>query len=347
MAGGVGSRFWPSSTEENPKQFLDILGTGKSLLQQTVDRFVPIVGQENILILTNSQYKELVCTQLPNINEAQVICEPARRNTAPCILYAAFKIWKKTPDASFIVAPSDHLISKESAFAEAIKLGLEQCNNDTEQIVTLGIKPTYPSTGFGYIHSGSELESGVFKVKAFTEKPELEKAQTMCSSGNYYWNSGLFIWNAKNIINLFENYQPEMHQLFESHKSKLNTTEEANSVQEFYPLCNDISVDYAILENAKNVTVIPGDFGWSDLGSWSSLREHVAKDESENILVNNNTALLKESAHNIVVIPKNKKAIIKALEGYIIVDTEEALLICPIKDEQKIKQYVAELNSKK
>lgn len=345
MAGGVGSRFWPASTDEMPKQFLDILGTGNSLLQQTYQRFEPIVGAKNILILTNAKYKNLVLEQLPSLNSNQVICEPARRNTAPCILYAAYKIWKQDKSASFIVAPSDHIVSKNEVFKSAIELGLSRSKSHTNETITLGIEPSYPATGFGYIKSESELEQGVFKVKAFTEKPEQHKAEEMLKTGGYYWNSGLFIWNAENIVELFKQYQPQMFELFHENDAVFNTDQEQLAVNNFYPKCEDISVDYAILENAENVSVIPGDFGWSDLGSWGSIRDHAYADEHNNIAIGGRKKLFKDSANNITLFPKNKKIIIKGLTDYIIVDTENALLICPAGDEQEIKQYVAELNN--
>ncbi len=346
MAGGIGSRFWPASTEQMPKQFLDILGTGKSLLLQTVNRFIPIVGIENILVLTNEMYKDLVLEQVPEFSEEQVVCEPARRNTAPCILYAAIKIWKKNAAANFIVAPSDHIITKTNEFSNAITNGLSFLEKQQESCVTLGIQPNFPSTGFGYIKRGHQVESDLFEVEQFTEKPELAKAKDMIATGQYYWNSGLFMWNAAHLVELFSKLQPKMFKLFEDNLSTINTNKEIEALKEYYPQCEDISVDYAILEKDKNVFVIPGNFGWSDLGSWSSLKDHAKKDLSNNMIIGSETVLFGNCSDNITVIPKNKKAIIQGLKNYIIVDTKDALLICPIEKEQEIKAFVKKLNSR-
>jgi len=345
MAGGVGSRFWPSSTAENPKQFLDILGTGRSLLQQTFDRFKPIIKEENILILTNENYRELVKNQLPGLSNEQIICEPARRNTAPCILYAAIKIWKKNPDASFVVAPADHLITNTEEFHSAILLGLDVCKNDPSKSITLGIKPWHASTGFGYIKRGDASQDGVYQVEQFTEKPALNIAKEMLKSGDYYWNSGLFIWNAQRLMHLFEDLQPNMFKLFKNDLTAFNTPQEKEALKILYPKCEDISVDYAILEQDKNVFVIPGDFGWSDLGSWSSLRDHVLKDDQNNTIIGSRQKLMQDSSNNIIVLPKEKRALIAGLSNFIVVDTSESILICPIEHEQDIKSYLSQLNS--
>jgi len=344
MAGGVGSRFWPASTAENPKQFLDILGTGRTLLQQTFDRFKSIIKEENVLILTNERYKELVQHQLPSISQEQIICEPARRNTAPCILYAAIKIWKINPDASFIVAPADHLITNIDEFNNAICLGLEVCKKDPNKSITLGIKPWHASTGFGYIKRGALSQEGVFYVEQFTEKPILSVAKEMLKSGDYYWNSGLFIWNAKRLLDLFKELQPEMYELFNKDLYAFNSPLEKETLKVLYPKCEDISVDYAILEQDQNVFVIPGDFGWSDLGSWSSLKDHVAVDEQDNTIIGSQQKLLQDSSNNIIVLPKEKKALIAGLSNYIVVDTHDSILICPIEHEQDIKSYLSRLN---
>ncbi len=346
MAGGIGSRFWPASTESTPKQFLDILGTGKSLLQQTVDRFEPIVGMSNILILTNERYQSMVKEQLPAISRDQIICEPARRNTAPCILYAAIKIWKQSPKASIIVSPSDHIISEAEEFERAINLGLETLKNQPENTITLGIKPTNPATGFGYIKKQHMVSNGIYSVEKFIEKPNLQTATKMLESDTYYWNSGLFMWNVQHLKSLYQENQPQMLKLFEDELEVFNTENEEAAVNKLYPKCENISVDYAILERANNVLVIPGGFGWSDLGAWSSLRDHAEKDSNGNIVIGSEQTLLKESSDNITVLSKNKKVIIEGLENYIVVDTDEALLICPIDNEQSIKNHLAELNTK-
>lgn len=346
MAGGVGSRFWPSSTAENPKQFLDILGTGRTLLQQTFDRFKPLVNEENILVLTNENYRDMVQKQLPSISPEQIICEPARRNTAPCILYAAIKIWKRNPQAAFVVTPADHLVTNTEEFNSAVQLGLELCNNDNANSITLGIKPRYASTGFGYIKKGATFQTGVFQVEQFTEKPEQKVAQEMVRSGDYYWNSGLFIWNANRLLELYNELQPKMYQLFTDELTIFNSPEEYDRIKVLYPKCEDISVDYAILEKDKNVFVIPGDFGWSDLGSWSSLQDHITSDNQGNSIIGSQQNLMEASSNNIVVLSKQKRALIAGLSNYIVVDTADSLLICPIEHEQDIKTYLAKLNSK-
>lgn len=343
MAGGVGSRVWPASTAEKPKQFLDILGTGRTLLQQTFDRFTPIIKEENILVLTNENYKDLVQEQLPGLTPGQIICEPARRNTAPCILYAAVKIWKKNPEASFVVAPADHLITNTQEFNNAIHLGMNACKNDPTKSITLGIKPWHAATGFGYIKRGDISQEGVYQVEQFTEKPVLGVAKEMLKSENYYWNSGLFIWNTKRLMHLYEDLQPQMFKLFKDDLSAFNTPKEKEVLKILYPKCQDISVDYAILEQDNNVFVIPGDFGWSDLGSWSSLKDHVLSDDQDNTIIGSQHKLMKDSSNNIIVLPKEKRTLIAGLSNFIVVDTEESLLICPIEHEQDIKSYLKEL----
>lgn len=343
MAGGVGSRFWPASTAEKPKQFLDILGTGRTLLQQTFDRFKPLVPAENILILTNEAYKSLVQKQLPELNENQIICEPARRNTAPCILYSALKIWKKDPNACFVVTPADHIVTNSETFNNLISSGLKIVRDNPENSITLGIHPSYAATGFGYIKAGNEIQKGVFKVEQFTEKPNLSSAKDMVDSGNYFWNSGLFIWNSNTLVEKYKNTQPAMYQLFAEGLDSLNTPSEREVINDLYPNAEDISVDYAILEQDKNVLVLPGDFGWSDLGSWSSLTDHIKQDTSNNYIIKSGANAIEDSTGNIIYTESGKKIMISGLKNFIVVDTKEGLLICPIEKEQEIKQYLSTL----
>jgi mannose-1-phosphate guanylyltransferase len=347
MAGGIGSRFWPLSKTSYPKQFLDILGTGKSLLQQTFDRLSNICINENIYIVTNEIYKEIVKTQLPDLSYDQILCEPARRNTAPCIAYASYKIQALNPNASCIVAPSDHLILKEDVFTDIVNLAFNQAE-EKKALLTIGIKPTRPETGYGYIqfsdaHYG---DSRLRKVKTFTEKPNLELAEEFISSGDFYWNSGIFIWTINDIIDAFVKHLPEIDGIFKEGKSIFNTVDEKYFIEKAYPVCPNISIDYGIMEKTSNVDVVLGDFGWSDLGTWGSLYTHLQKDKNQNAVVGKEVKLY-TSSNNIVNIPKNKTAIIQGLDDYIVVDTPDALLICKKQDEQLIKNYVSELKNQK
>lgn len=347
MAGGIGSRFWPMSQTERPKQFLDILGTGKTLIQQTVSRFKPLCPTENILIVTNEQYKSLVLEQLPDFSEEQILCEPARRNTAPCIAYANYKILTKNTDANVIVSPADHLILDEAEFLNIIKTGIAQTKH-CECLVTLGIKPSRPDTGYGYIQfndTPTAIGPNVRKVKTFTEKPSLEIANQFLESGDFYWNSGIFIWNIKSISNAFKQYLPDIDALFIEGVEKYYTSDEQEFINRIYGECQNISIDYGILEKAQNVFVILSDFGWSDLGTWGSLFTHIDKDQRENALIGDNIHMY-DSNNCLVHVPKEKLVVLQGLDDYIIVESNDVLLVCKKQDEQKIKQFVADIKLK-
>lgn len=337
MAGGIGSRFWPSSRNNKPKQFLDFFGTGRSLLQMTFDRFSKIVPTENILIVSNQLYKDLILEQLPQIEEDQVLLEPMRRNTAPCIAYAVSRIKAINMDANIVVAPSDHLIMKEDEFFNTIKTGLEYtANNDC--LLTLGIKPSRPETGYGYIQI-SESEAEISKVKTFTEKPDFDLAKVFVESGEFLWNSGIFLWNVRSIDNAFTKLLPDVASKFELGKDIYNTDKENDFINEIYPSCQNISIDYGILEKADNVFVQQADFGWSDLGTWGSLYELSEKDENQNATLKCQ-AQYYNSNNNIVTLPEGKLAVIEGLDDYIVTESDDVLLICRKSEEQKIRQIV-------
>lgn len=348
MAGGIGSRFWPLSRTAHPKQFLDILGTGKTLLQQTFDRFKIICPPENIFIVTSEAYMELVQKQLPEINPSQILCEPQRRNTAPCIAYACNKIYAVNQNANIVVAPSDHLIKDEPSFIKSIAYALEFTKN-SKALATLGIKPDRPDTGYGYIQfkeDNSDEELHMRQVKTFTEKPNEEMAKFFLKSGDFLWNSGIFIWNVKSILKAFDDHLPEVANLFKDGAAIYNTPEEQEFVRRVYSLCTNISIDYGVMEKAKNVFVLASDFGWSDLGTWTSLYEHLKHDGAKNAITGNNV-LLDETKNCIINIPKDKLAVIKGLEDFIIVESNNILLICPKSQEQEIRQLVNDVKIKK
>lgn len=346
MAGGIGSRFWPMSKESYPKQFLDVLGTGESLIQMTFKRLLKVVPESQIYIVTNANYKNLVLDQL-DIKEGQVLTEPMRKNTAPCIAYAAHKIYHLNKNANLIVAPSDHLILKEDKFVNIIHTALEKSAADN-CLVTLGIKPSRPDTGYGYIQfktKGDLLMGDVKKVKQFTEKPDKELAEIFVKSGGYYWNSGIFIWKAKTIIDAFKKFKPELNELFESKGSDYNTSAEQVFVNKAFHDCEDISIDFAILENAKNVFVVLANFGWSDLGTWGSLYAHLDKDVDGNALMAKGAHLF-DTENCIVNLPDNKLALIQGLKNHIVVESDGVLMIVKQDDEQKIKGYLKEMKAK-
>lgn len=343
MAGGIGSRFWPASRNNKPKQFLDFFGTGKSLLQMTFDRFAKIVPAQNILIVSNQLYKELILEQLPEIKSSQILLEPMRRNTAPCIAYAVNRIKAMNPEANIVVAPSDHLILKEADFIETIKEGLAFTAKN-EALLTLGIKPNRPETGYGYIQI-DEGETSLRKVKTFTEKPNLELAKVFLESGEFFWNSGIFLWNLKAIDNAFNNLLPEMAAKFETGYSVFNTDKEESFINEIYPSCQNISIDYGILEKAPNVHVLCSDFGWSDLGTWGSLYELSEKDNNENVSLKCETQFY-NSKNNMITLPQGKLAVIEGLDGYIVTESDNVLLICRMDEEQKIRQMVNDVSAK-
>jgi len=348
MAGGIGSRFWPMSTTKYPKQFHDILGIGKSLLQLTFDRLNHLAPKENIYIVTNEIYEDQVLEQLDGISKEQVLLEPMMRNTAPCIAYAAFKIHQKNPNARLIVAPSDHLITNEIEFVKNIETAFETAEKE-QTLITLGIKPSRPDTGYGYIQYLSDVtaeNTDLKKVKLFTEKPNYEIAKQFIESGDFLWNSGIFIWTSKTILKSFKEYLPEMHELFEGGNKFYNTIDEKNYINKIYPTCQKESIDYGIMEKANNVFVLPVSFGWSDLGTWGSLYTHVAKDDSKNATVNDNI-MFYDSSNNMVNIDEGKLAVIQGLDDYIVVDKNNTLLICKKEEEQKIKQFVQDVRLEK
>lgn len=369
MAGGVGSRFWPFSRNENPKQFLDFFGTGRSLLQMTIDRFRPLVPIENILIVTNILYRDQVLEQIPDLQMSQVLCEPARRNTAPCIAYAVARIKameamnRKGEEAKIVVAASDHLILQEDKFRETIAKCFDFIE-ENDALVTLGMKPTRPETGYGYIQKGevvgrcdgildaslSDIGKEICKVKAFTEKPNLELAKVFLESGDFLWNSGIFIWTLRSIEAAFQTHMPELAQKFmlgdaAGGQSMMGTEQEDAFIQEMFPTCPNISIDYGVMEHAKNVYVMPSDFGWSDLGTWGSLYELSNKDEDSNVTLHCD-AIYYDSYGNIVTLPKGQLAVIHGLENSIVAESNGVLLICKRDDEQQIRQFYMDADVK-
>jgi mannose-1-phosphate guanylyltransferase len=353
MAGGVGSRFWPFSRTDKPKQFLDFFGTGQSLLQMTINRFSSLVPTENILIVTNVLYRDLILEQLPMLQPSQVLCEPARRNTAPCIAYAVARIKAMTKQrgektANIVVAPSDHLILQEDKFVQTITDGLQFVASH-DALLTLGMKPTRPDTGYGYIQIASEHMSvnntGICKVRAFTEKPNLELAKKFVDSGEFLWNSGIFLWNLQAIDTAFNSYLPEVAQKFAAGERVLGTNAEEAFIQEIFPTCPSISIDYGVMEHAKNVYVLPSDFGWSDLGTWGSLYDLSQKDEDNNATLHCE-ARYYDSHGNIVTLPKGHMAVIQGLENYIVAESNGILLICKREEEQQIRQFHMDADEK-
>jgi mannose-1-phosphate guanylyltransferase len=346
MAGGIGSRFWPMSRTDMPKQFLDILNIGRTLIQSTFDRFATFVPIENIYIVTANQYKSIVEAQLPEINKKNILCEPSRKNTAPCIAYISYKLLELDPLANLICAPADHLITEKQAFIDTCEKALHFTSH-IKALVTLGIKPTNPNTGYGYIQYES-LAAGenIFKVKLFTEKPDVELAKTFVASGDFLWNAGIFVWQVKNIVKAFEINAPELHEVFDAEKQHLNSEEEQTVIDRIYPQCTNISIDYAVMEKADNVYVIPSSFGWSDLGTWKSAYETIDRDYLDNA-VGGNEVIVIDATKNMVQVPNNKLVVLQGLDDFIIVDTDDVLLICKKDKEQEIKEYVAEVKRKK
>ncbi|MFT3826259.1 MAG: mannose-1-phosphate guanylyltransferase [Chitinophagaceae bacterium] len=346
MAGGIGSRFWPMSRTNYPKQFLDILNTGKTLIQDTYERFASFIPQENIFVVTSSEYINIVKKQLPQLPLQNILGEPSRKNTAPCVAYISFKLQQMDPQASLIVAPADHLILDTIAFTKVCLEALAFVNKHNA-FITLGIKPTYPNTGYGYIqYEQHAVSDNVYKVKTFTEKPNLELAKTFLSSGEFLWNAGIFVWQVKNIISAFEKYLPEMYEIFAAEKESFNTTDEIAALQKIYPLCTNISIDFGIMEKADNVYVIPSSFGWSDLGTWNSAYENLEKDYLQNAVAGDNVMVF-DTHGSMVHTPNSKLVVLQGLEDFIIVDTNDVLLICKKDKEQEIKEYVAEVKRNK
>ncbi|MGN6418598.1 MAG: mannose-1-phosphate guanylyltransferase [Pseudobacter sp.] len=346
MAGGIGSRFWPMSRSNYPKQFLDILNTGKTLIQATYDRFAAFVPAENIYVVTSGEYVNIVKTQLPDMPLQNILGEPSRKNTAPCIAYISFKLHQLDPNATMVVAPADHLILDNIAFNKVCLEALSFVNKHNA-LITLGIKPTYPNTGYGYIqYEQHEVSDNVYKVKTFTEKPNLELAKAFIASGEFLWNAGIFVWQVKNIITAFEKFLPEMYEVFQAERQRFNTPEENAALQEIYPLCTNISIDFGIMEKADNVYLIPAAFGWSDLGTWNSAYENLEKDYYDNAVAGNEVMVF-DSRNNMVQAQNDKLVLLQGMEGFIIVDTEDVLLICRKEKEQEIKEYVAEVKRNK
>lgn len=347
MAGGIGSRFWPMSTVQHPKQFLDVLGIGKSLLRMTFERLLNIAPAENIYIVTNAIYGDLVRTQLPELSDDQILMEPQRKNTAPCITYAAAKIHAINPNATLVVAPSDHLILKEEKFTEIVNIAIQTAGN-RDRLVTLGIKPSRPDTGYGYIEfveEGDILPGQVKDVKHFTEKPNRELAEIFVKSGNYYWNSGIFIWKARTVLQALEKFKPELYAIFTKEAAKYNTAAEQEYVNRCFEACEDISIDFAVMENAKNVDVVLANFDWSDLGTWGSLYTHLEKDYNGNAVIGKNVHMI-NSTNCIVNLPENKLALIEGLDNHIVVESDNMLMILNKDDEQNLKKYLIPMEEK-
>lgn len=341
MAGGVGSRFWPMSTTEKPKQFIDVLGVGRSLLQLTFDKFKGICSPENVWVVTNRSYKDLVLEQLPEIPVTNILCEPCRRNTAPCIAYVSWRIKSKDRNANIVVTPSDHIVTN----CEEFKRVISQClkfTSETDAIITLGMKPTRPETGYGYIQadlsSCSPRNKEIFRVDSFREKPDLETAKKYIQNKSYFWNAGIFIWSVNTIVNAFRIYQPAISKIFESLQPVYGTPKEQEEIDLRFPECENISVDYAIMEKAEEIFVCPADFGWSDLGTWGSLLVQTKKDLYGNGVIGENVSLF--DTHNCIVHTLDKKkVVIQGLDGYIVADDGNKLLICKLSEEQRIKQF--------
>lgn len=340
MCGGIGSRFWPYSRTHRPKQFIDFLGTGRSLLQMSYDRILPLVNAENIIIVTNEQYAPLVREQLPELPESNILLEPARRNTAPCVAWAAYHVAARDPQASIIVTPSDHLITREREFEESVLRGFEFVEA-TDALLTLGISPSRPETGYGYIQVGDEVAEGIRHVKTFTEKPNLELAKVFVDSGEFFWNSGIFLWRASVIKDAFRALAPDISAVFDGGVDKIGTPEEKDFIDRNFPGCMSISVDFAIMEKAPNVYVEVVNFGWNDLGTWSALYDNSPKNRDGNV-TQRCSVLAYNSSGNIFAVNGEKLIVVDGLKDYIIADAGDVLLICPMSEEQRIKQMVTD-----
>lgn len=341
MAGGVGSRFWPMSTEETPKQFIDVLGAGRTLLQMTRDRFKGICPAENIWVVTNKRYAELVRQQLPDIPVGNILLEPCRRNTAPCIAYVSWRIKKQAPQANIVVTPSDHVVTDVIEFQRVVSQCLK-FTKETDSIVTLGMKPSRPETGYGYIQADLSTNSlrnkEIFRVDQFREKPDLETAMRYVQENNFFWNAGIFIWRVETIVNALRMYAPRINRIFERLQDKMGTLEEQQVIDEVYPDCDNISIDYAVMEKAEEIFVCPADFGWSDLGTWGALRLQSQRDMYGNALIGDNVKVY--DSHNCMVhVTQGRKTVIQGLDGYIVAEHDGKLLICKLSEEQRIKQF--------
>ena len=342
MAGGTGTRFWPYSRNTKPKQFIDALGTGRSLLQMTYDRFSSTVPNENIWIVSNEIYSDLLAEQLPELNAENILLEPTKRNTAPCIAYAAYKIKKKDPNAVMVILPSDHVIFKEEQFLEVVNTAVEGAGD--EQLITIGIEPNRPETGYGYIQF-IESEQPLKKVKTFTEKPELDLAQKFLESGDFVWNAGIFVWSVKAIISAFEKYQSELAETFDEGEDYYFTEKESAFIKSAYSISKSVSIDYAIMEKAEHVSVVLGDFGWSDLGSWNALHEIKEKDTHENVFEGD--VMSYNSRNNYVLSKTNRLIVTEGLEGYLVADFDDVLLICRKEDSGIFREFVSDIKEQK
>ncbi len=344
MAGGVGSRFWPMSTVERPKQFIDVMGVGRSLMQLTYDRFKGLVPDENVWVLTNKDYADIVAEQLPGIDRSHILLEPCRRNTAPCIAYVSWRIKSQNPNANIVVTPSDAIVMDVPEFRRVIESSLRFAS-ESDAIITLGMKPTRPETGYGYIQAElsnpSVRNKEIFRVDSFREKPDLETAKVYVAQKDYFWNAGIFIWNVSTIVNAFRLYQPVMSRIFEGMLNVYGTPEEQARIDELYGTCESISVDYAIMEKADEIFVFPASFGWSDLGTWGSLWEQTQHDSTGNSLIGDNIRMY-DSRNCVVHTTQEKKVVIQGLDGYIVAEKDDTLLICKLSEEQRIKQFSAD-----
>lgn len=344
MAGGVGSRFWPMSTKDKPKQFIDVLGVGRTLIQLTYDRFEPICPPENVWVVTNKKYVDIVKRQLPEIPVGNILCEPCRRNTAPCIAYVSWRIKKECPTANIVVTPSDHIVLNIPEFRRVISNSLS-FTSETDAIVTLGMKATRPETGYGYIQadltSSSPRNKEIFRVDSFREKPDLETAKKYLAENNYFWNAGIFLWSVRTIVNAFRIYQPALANIFESMSDVYGTDKEQDVIDERFPECENISVDYAIMEKAEEIFVCPADFGWSDLGTWGSLLVQTKHDTDGNSIIGDNVSVF-DTKNSIIHTVGCKQVVVQGLDGYIVAENDGRLLICKLSEEQRIKLFSGE-----
>ena len=344
MAGGIGSRFWPMSTPQCPKQFVDVLGCGRTFIQLTVDRFKGVVPAENVWVVTSEAYRDIVAEQLPDIPEGNILLEPCRRNTAPCIAYVSWRIKLKDPKANIVVSPSDHLVLNVPEFQRVISSALQYAS-ETDAIVTLGMKPTRPETGYGYIQAdlsaACERNKEIFRVDAFKEKPDLKTAKEYVKKENMLWNAGIFVWNINTIINALRVYAPQINFIFESMQNVLGTKDEQAAIRERFPQCENISIDYAILEKADEIYCFPASFGWSDLGTWGSLRENTVQDAGGNAVIGSNVKLY-ETKNCVVHVAQERRVVVQGLDGYIVAEKDNTLLICKLSEEQRIKEFSAE-----
>jgi mannose-1-phosphate guanylyltransferase len=346
MAGGIGSRFWPMSRLNYPKQFLDILNTGRTLIQATYDRFAKFIPAENIYIVTFEQYKDIVAEQLPELRKENILSEPSRKNTAACVAYVSYKLHELNPKANLVCAPADHIILDTEEFQNICEHALD-FTHQIKALVTLGIKPTHPNTGYGYIQFEQQAVSeNVYKVKTFTEKPDKDLAKTFIASGDFLWNAGIFVWQVKNILSSFEKFLPEMYEVFDAEKASFNTNLEQQALEKIYPQCINTSIDYGVMEKADNVYVIPSSFGWSDLGTWTSIYDNIEKDYLDNAVAGSNVMII-DATRNIVHTDNQKLVLLQGLDDFIVVDTKDVLLICKKDKEQTIKEYVAEIKRNK